>query len=147
MRVVRGAPWTESDDRYLEAHRSSLKIETIADKLHKTPGQVQKRATYLSIDKCSDGYTVLSLSRALGCRQSKIIKWIECGWLHAKRRKTDRPRDIWYISENAVLHFLRWHYNEISLAHVNQDWFFDIIFGGRHGIGVLEAPRDESAIL
>lgn len=134
--------WTPEDDHYLERLLPTTSIEDIMARTGRSFDSIRLRAKRLGINKRTTGYTLSSLCVALGCSHDKALRWIRLGWLRANRRHTaNKTNDMIYISENAVLDFMRTHPGEIDLRRVDPLWFFETVFGG---LGNLSQNEKES---
>jgi transposase-like protein len=139
--------WSQKDLEYLATHYCTMAVEDIALKLHRSVTAIRRKASDLGINKLSDGYTVQSLREAFGCTTYTIQKWIDLGWLKAKKRKSERKEnsDYWFISDDSVRSFIKDHWNEIDQHKVYWPWLRDMVFGGEKGLGSLVEPRGQAS--
>jgi hypothetical protein len=124
----RPKPWTDNEVSYLESQYHRTHVSTIARKLGRSTTAVAQKAKRLGIRKCGEGYTFHSL--ALGVDDHKVAAWIDRGLLPASRRKTDRERDVYFISEKAVREFIVQHPLEIDLRKADGLWLIDLLANG-----------------
>ncbi len=116
----RGTRWTPKDEQYLEDNWHRESVEGLARKLGHTKAAIKVRAKLLGVRKRDGGYTLQEVRRLLGCGHRKLTVWIERGWLHGERRKTDRRDDIWLFVDEDICRLLMNHPEEID--HRRVDW-------------------------
>ena len=134
--------WTEQEDHDLEMWLPRMEIVSIARKMNRSISSVALRVRYLRISKRpASGYNLDDLMEAFGCWDKVIRKWVDRGWL-----KGEQKNGVWHFSEQAVRSFMIRHPLEINQHAICWEWSVDILAGGRHGIGALEAPKDESSV-
>ncbi len=122
--------WTEKEIQYLESNYHRLHVITMAKHLKRTTTAVALKTKRLGIRKCDEGYTVNSLSLALGVDTHKVTRWIERGLLKAARRNTNRERDVYYLSEVSVREFIVRYPLEIDVRRVDGLWLIDLLANG-----------------
>lgn len=137
--------WTEQEEAELQRIYCTSSVEQIARRFHVSPHALRSKAYEMGLSKYTEGYTLRSLADAMGCSVYAVRRWIECGWLTARRRQTQgKDNDAFYISDTAVRAFILAHPAEV---HPNDDnWLliFDLLMGGSKGIGELSNPEREA---
>ncbi|MBW2673834.1 MAG: hypothetical protein JRD89_10545 [Deltaproteobacteria bacterium] len=123
-------PWSEADIKYLEANLHRASLERIAQRLGRSTTAVVLKAKRLGIRKSDEGYTLRSLAIAFGVDDHKVKGWVDTGLLRAQRRKSARPADMYYISDEAVRCFVLTYPLEFDLRRVDQLWFVDLFRNG-----------------
>lgn len=82
--------------------------------------------------KSGPWYTATSLASAFGVDSHQVTRWIHTGLLAARRRGSARtPQqggDMWFITENDVIRFIRDNPAAYDLRKVSQSWFLDLAF-------------------
>jgi hypothetical protein len=136
---IKEQPWSEQELALLErlAHHTP---EVIGRKMRErgfartTTGVLLKRKR-LKLRANVDGYSLTSLSRAMGVDQHVVKKWVKAGWLRATMNETARlpiqGGDSYHVSHSAVYAFAMAHPDEIDLCKVEKFWFLDLITQGR----------------
>lgn len=122
-------PWSEKETAYLESNLHRLSLAVLARKTGRSVTAVAIKAKRLGIRKIDEGYSVRSLAQAFGVDDHKIIDWINLGILTASRRNSERPRDIYFISDRAIKRFVSAYPTEFDLKKVDQLWFIDLLAG------------------
>lgn len=140
--------WTVEDEEYLERNLHKKSVAEIANKLGRTKVSIRLKAKRLGVNKAAqEGYTMRGLGIALGCDSKKIRHWVELGWLHGKRRKTERSEiqggDIWLFTNSDVRNLVVKHPGEIDPRRVDWIWMVDILTGNHYGLGSLDSVRGE----
>jgi predicted site-specific integrase-resolvase len=133
--------WSEQDVAHLEANFHRLHVSTLARKLKRSTTAVALKAKRLGIRKCGEGYTLQSLSLALGVDVHKVSRWVKRGLIKTSRRQTDRDRDHYYISERAVREFIRNHPSGVDTRRTDGLWLIDLLANGQ-----IHLMRSELAV-
>lgn len=138
-------PWTPEDEAYLERNMHSQSLAKIAQHLGRTKVAVKLKAKRLGVNKMlQEGYTLSGLCQGLGVDHHKAHQWIENGWIKARKRHTERPRDVWYFTDDAIRNFIAAHPLEIDPRKADWLWLVDILLsGGQKGLGELAIPDKE----
>lgn len=75
------------------------------------------------------------LASLFGVDSHAITKWIKLGYLHARKRGTERvPEqggDMWLIHEKDVYRFVLSRPLEFDIRKVDQLWFLDLVTEGK----------------
>lgn len=89
----------------------------------------RKRMRYSTIDE--NHYTATRLAAEFGIDIKVVTRWIEKGWLQARRRGTDRTAvqggDMWWIKRSQVKKFVVESIGVIDIRKVNKVWFVDLL--------------------
>lgn len=127
--------WTSDELDYLESHVSRTSWTAMAKKLGRSKFAVQIKAKRLGLRKLwTEGLTKCQVARAFGIDDHRVRKWIDYGWLKARRRRTDRTAenggDAWLILEPDLRRFIAMHPEEIDLRRIaDKTWFIDLLVG------------------
>ncbi len=127
--------WTGAELDYLERHISRTSWAAMARKLGRSKLAVQIKAKRLGLRKLwTEGLTKCQVARAFGIDDHRVRKWIDYGWLNARRRRTDRTAasggDAWLILEPDLRRFIAMHPEEIDLRRIaDKTWFIDLLVG------------------
>lgn len=88
-----------------------------------------KRMAFDTVD--IDLYCARSLGRAFGVDVKVVIRWIENGWLKARRRGTKRTAqqggDMWWVKRKDVRNFVIENVAAVDIRKVDKDWFVDLL--------------------
>jgi hypothetical protein len=122
-------PWSEKEVAYLEANLHTLSLAVMAKRLRRSITAVSLKAKRLGIKKSDEGYTARSLAQAFGVDDHKVVRWVELGVLKASRRNSQRPNDMYFISDQEVKRFVCTYPTEFDLRKVEQVWFIDLLAG------------------
>lgn len=133
-------PWSDAEIDLLEAHywKNPDNIRQIMErrgfKRSATAISVKRKRLNLFIADCDDVFTAHSLARVMGYGDPKTItRWIEKGWLKAKRKGTDRVEsqggDMWQIKRNDVKKFIRDNVAAVDIAKADKFWLVDLLTG------------------
>ena len=119
-------PWTPEEEAFLIEHWHSHSIGYLTRNLKKSTHGVYSKAHRLKLGpKFDDGYTASEVSRMLGYScGSSAVRWIEKGWLKAKRSKILKNGN-YCISENQIKTFMRLHPELWSFETLTFDPFYD----------------------
>ena len=131
MSRPKGKPWSPQEVEYLATWYHRRGVQVIAKALGRSVVAVKLRAKRLGYRKNGEGYTAHSLAQALGVDGHWVSDRIRDGKMHAVKRQTERlPEqggDTWFISEGAVVAFIRKYPFDVDLRKVDQLWFMDVI--------------------
>ena len=126
---IKDRTWPPEDIAYLKAHWGKQSIRLIAKQLKRSCSAIKNKANRLQLG-CSwqrdDGYTLRSLSEAMGCHTSKVQRWLTDGKLKATRSEVSPL--IWHITDAEVRAFVKTYPSEVDLARVDKYWFLGLIF-------------------
>jgi hypothetical protein len=124
-------PWDGDEEEYLEANYQRVSVKTLARRLQRSPTAIKLKAKRLGLRKHDEGYTACSLAEALGVDPHWVLARIRSGKLRAAHRRTERTAqqggDSWFITDEAVLDFLRERPYDFDLRKVDNLWFMDLI--------------------
>jgi hypothetical protein len=124
-------PWKKADEDYLETNYHRVSVKALARRLERSPTAVKLKAKRLGLRKHDEGYTACSLAEALGVDPHWVLARIRSGKLRASHRRTDRKPeqggDSWFITDEAILEFLRERPYDVDLRKVDSLWFMDLI--------------------
>jgi hypothetical protein len=126
-------PWSAEEVAYLEQNFHRVSIQRLARRMGRTVTAVALKKKRLGLRKTDEGYTARSLAEAFGVDDHKVTGWIERGLLRASMRGTERERDVYYVSDRAVLDFVRQNPLGFDLRKVDQLWFMDLVLNGTNG--------------
>jgi hypothetical protein len=130
-------PWTPEKVSYLQAHQHRVAMRSIAKHLGRTLVAVRLKAKRLELRKSDEGYTLSALCLGLGTNHHKVERWLTRGWIKGSRRHTDRTRDMWFFTDQAIRQLVRKHPNEIDPRRVDWIWLVDVLLDG---LGDLASP-------
>lgn len=129
---TREPAWTEKETQIVErlAWMCNRKIveRLRAAGFHRTETGVALKRKRLRAGANLPYFTARGLGECLGEDSHKVARWIERGWLPAK--KSER-KEAWLIHENDVYRFLLEYPMEYELRKVDQLWFLDAITQGK----------------
>lgn len=128
---LKDRPWTSDEEEYLETNYHRVSVKTVGRRLERSPTAVKLKAKRLGLRKHDEGYTACSLAEALGVDPHWVLARIHSGKLRATHRRTERTArqggDSWFVTDEAVLDFLRKHPYDLDLRKVDSLWFMDLI--------------------
>lgn len=119
-------PWTPEQEAFLIEHWHSHSVGYVMRNLKKSRSSVYSKANRLKLGpKFDDGYTALEVAQMMGyCHGSSVVRWIEKGWLKAKRSKILQNRN-YCIGETQLKTFMKAHQELWSFETLNFDPFHD----------------------
>lgn len=126
--------WSAADIAFLETHIGSRHVLWIAKRLERSITAVVVKSKRLGISRreCRDWFTATQLAVGFGVDPTTVARWIEKGWLKARRFGQDHPDGrvcAHRISLAAARTFVREHPTAFLLAKVDQVWFLDLVCG------------------
>jgi hypothetical protein len=135
-------PWSEAETELLErnAHKCAHVIAKIMRKAgyRRTPTAISirlKRSGFSRRDEliAAGIYTARALGQCLGIDSHTITRWIDKGWLAAKRAGTSRTDaqggDHWHIKEADVRDFIIDYTAHVDIRKVDKFWLVDLLSG------------------
>jgi len=137
--------WTEKELGILErsAHlvpeRIQINLKRVGFK-RSLAGIVLKRRRMRFLQNI-DGSTARSVAECFGIDVHGVTRYIEKGWLKARRRGTKRTErqggDHWLIKDQWVRDFVINHVGVIDFRKVDKYWLVDLLAGGTRGMGPI----------
>jgi hypothetical protein len=145
-RQIKRPNWSPEEEQYLEDNYHRRNYLSLRNGLMRINGGVSRsrtaielKAKRLQITKGAEGFVLRGVEALLGCDHHKIHRWIDRGWLAAKRRGTFRKEsqggDMWYFRPEDLRTFVINHPDEIDLRRV-----------AKHEIIALLADEKETLI-
>ncbi len=133
--------WSAEELDFLKKH-AWRSPERIRDKLRekfgvaRTPAAIILKRRRLKLLSNTHFYSAQHLGELLGEDGHKVVRWIHCGLLEARKRGLEKrtPQqggDIYAIFPADVRKFINHNPHEIDLAKVEKYWFLDLITGGK----------------
>ncbi len=116
-------PWSEDDLQFLADNYGRIRLETIAKKLDRTTTAVKLRASRENIRTTDNFLTGSMVARILGADLSTVRRWIELGYLKAKKSKVVRRSKyfVWHIEAAALEEFLRDYNHLFDLRRISRE--------------------------
>jgi len=131
---VKEPRWTAEQDSFLLENAGVRTPKWIAKRVGRTLTAVVVRLTRLHISRrVREGLTARDVALCFGIDVHAVTRWIDQGKLAAKRRGTDRARDPYVVSLQAIRQFVRCYPMLFRLDKVDQLWFMDLVFSGKIG--------------
>lgn len=133
LRVTERAPWTPEEDELLEQHvaKSPEALQRIFARhgFKRSPASCLARRLALELSPRDDPdvMTVSALSRAMGCAEHTVIRWIRTGALKAKPYR-DIEKSPWCIHRRHLREFLIRN-AEWDHRRCNRDWLIEMLSG------------------
>lgn len=140
----RGLPWAVAEDEILRA-APHLKPQTLRLRLARagfarSETAIVVRLKRLGESRCDpEAMTASDLSRLMGVNPTTVLRWIEAGWLKAKRHagwrqpgqpRPDSERAEYRIRAADVRRFVIDNAAVVDLRKVDRFWFIDMLGGG-----------------
>ncbi|MBW2607721.1 MAG: hypothetical protein JRD05_08810 [Deltaproteobacteria bacterium] len=129
--------WSEKEIKILE-HASQYTLQVIQRKLkaagysRSQMGILLKRRRMRFLNNLK-GYSAESVAMCFGIDSHAVIRWIENGWLKAKKRGTNRTArqggDQWYIKDKDIRDFIIDSAAVIDIRKVDKYWLIDLLAG------------------
>lgn len=128
--------WSKDEIELLE--KNSYKKPDVIARIFRNKGH-NRTATAIVVKRkrlqCDttdiDHYTATQLASEFGVDIKVITRWIERGWLTAKRRGTSRTEqqggDMWWIKRKHVRDFVVESIGVIDIRKVDKVWFVDLL--------------------
>ena len=128
--------WSEAEISLLE--ENSYKNHEVIARIFRAKGfkrtatAIVVKRTRLQCDTVDiDHYTATQLAIEFGVDSKVVTRWIDRGWLKARRRGTDRTDrqggDMWWIKRKQVRAFIVDSIGIVDIRKVNKIWFVDIL--------------------
>lgn len=123
---------------------SEKELKILERNAHKTPPRIQihlKKAGYqrsqqgiflkrkrMRFTQNLSGYSARSVSLCFGIDEHTVIRWIEQGWLKAKKRGTERADgDHYFIKNQWIRNFIKESVSVIDFRKVDKYWLVDLL--------------------
>jgi len=130
--------WSPEEEEYLEDKYHRWGYVALRNGLMRINGGVSRsrtaiklKAKRLQVTKGAEGFVMIGIQALLGCDHHKIHRWIDHGWLAAKRRGTERKKsqggDMWYFRPEDLRTFIINHPDEIDLRRVAKHEFITLL--------------------
>lgn len=129
-------PWSSEEMEILEnnGHKTDVVLVRMLAKkgYRRTETAVHVKIKRLHVDRSDPHhYTAHGLASLLGVDGKTVTSWIEKGWLHAKRRGTDRVAaqggDQHWIHHSEVRRFIIEETARVDLRKVDKYWFIEFL--------------------
>jgi len=137
--------WTPEEEEYVGKNYARSALKAMHRKLGRSEGAIRLKAKRLGYRKMGEGYTLSSLAQALGVDPHWVGNRVRSGALKATHRHSKRlPQqggDAYYITDQAVVDFIRNHPMDIDLRKVDRLWFIEVMLGAPNG---RAAPENHS---
>lgn len=144
-RPARGRRWVAAEDAILEAGiEAGVSPQTIARKLQKagfnrgTASVIHRKET-LCWRLSRNTLTVRDVAKLFGADHKSVLRWINKGWLSAKRgvafyaadprESADPERQHWAISYGQLRNFMLRHFAEWDHRRMRKEILLDILIG------------------
>lgn len=131
-------PWSEAEIE-IAADNAHLCLRVIAKKLKAAGFRRTETAIHVKLKRLSacredpNHYTARGLAELMGVDGGTVSRWIEKGWLKARRRGTGRTDaqggDQWWIARGSVKRFIVDNVAAVDLRKVEKHWFVDLLAG------------------
>jgi len=129
---------------------SEKELEILERSAHLTPGIIQKnlkkkgfsrtqmgiilKRKQMRFLKNLHGHSARSVAVCFGIDDHTIIRWIEKGWLKARKRGTERIKaqggDHWFIKNKWIRDFIKESVSVIDFRKVDKYWLVDLLSVG-----------------
>lgn len=130
-------PWTDEELKILERN-AHLTTKIIQKKLinagfHRTEMGIllkRRRMRFLSNLK---GQSAWMVAECFGVDQKAVVRWIQKGWLKARRRGTDRTDiqggDYYFVRDKWIRDFVINNVEVIDFRKLDKHWLVNILIG------------------
>jgi hypothetical protein len=133
-------PWEAAEDEMVQQNADKglrwIQIKLKASGFQRSMAAISSRRNKLgcSGDSDPDRMNAAQLSRLCGIDNKVVLRWIEEGWLKAKRGQslfTPNPKEdyFWIIRAADFRAFVRNYQSAIDLRKVDQPWFMEVLLG------------------
>jgi len=129
--------WSDKEIKILE-HAAQYTLPVIQRKLkaagyrRSQMGILLKRKRMRFLNNLN-GHSVRSIATCFGIDDHSVTRWIEKGWLRAKKRGTNRTArqggDHWYIKDKWIRDFIIDSVSVIDIRKVDKYWLVDLLAG------------------
>jgi hypothetical protein len=131
--------WSDAEiailERFAWMSPARIQIKLKAKGFHRTQTAIDVKLDRTYARRNTPFFTGRGLASLLGIDSHAVTRWINLGYLKAKRRGTERHDgnggDMYMIHENDVRVFVYARPMEIDLRKVDQLWFLDFITEGK----------------
>ncbi len=131
-------PWSQEEIDLLEMHyfRTAPSVSALFRRhgFSRTAGAVANKRKRLQFRlEDSEVYTARRLASVMGVNAKVITRWIEKGWLRARRKGTDRKkvqgRDMYQIPRYEIARFIRDNVAMVDICKTDKFWLVDLLAG------------------
>lgn len=142
--------WTESELKILERnaykHPETIQKRLRKDGFHRSVQGIVLKRKRMHLLKSFGFDNTLSLAECLGVDAHAVVRYIQKGWLKARRRGTRRTRqqggDHWLIKEKDIRAFIIENVSILDFRKIDKFWLVDLLAGGSNGVGPLKEKQD-----
>ncbi len=130
-------PWSDAEIELLESHywKNPDNIRQIMSrrgyKRTATAISVKRKRLHLFVADCDDVFTATGLSNIMGIDAKTVTRWIEKGWLKAKKKGTERTErqggDMWQISRKDLKRFIKENVAVVEIHKADKFWLVDLL--------------------
>lgn len=137
--------------RFREPEWSEAEIDIIAERAHKSPKTIRKYLANKGFERTETAiivklkrlgqstgreadpnhYTATHTAGLFGVDTKTVTRWIDKGWLKAKRRGTERTAqqggDEWWIHRRDIRRFIIENTAAVDIRKVEKFWFVDLL--------------------
>ena len=137
--------WTREEEAFLEQHAGTRHVNWLRRKLNRSLTSVVLKIKRMGFSRSrSDGYSLRDLEACFGIDHHGIERWVREGKLKVRHWNPEHPAKggMWFVTQSAVLRFVRTHPMAFRLDKVDQVWFLDLVLGGN----LLDRSHDHCEI-
>lgn len=122
--------WTEEEMDILREWTGRRSSRWIAKRLGRTKLSVVRKQQRAGMGTAvHDGYTLEQVAGCFGVTSKTVHEWINSGKLVASVQNSDRERDVYRISDEALKDFIRRYPLAYKFHRVDQLWFLGFVLG------------------
>lgn len=142
--------WTEEEIEEAREELTKSSVEEVAKRLKRTPKALRcalnRRELSVRDIRC-DSFSIASLAHVLHVRREEITRWIEAGWLPARRQSKGR---LYTITADDFAHLYKKHLHDLLDRHRVTNLslfeaFYQYCYVPKHTVGeqLLDVRRDK----
>ncbi len=101
-------PWSDEEEEFLRDHYSRMTLNTLANRLGRSPRAIRERRGDLGLHRTDGFYTASALAEIFGMPEKKLILLVKQGWFKGSRARYNRgPHRPWRFCETNIRRFIR----------------------------------------
>ena len=148
------ANWSKPEKKILERHayKHPETIKKILKKagFHRSVQGIVLKRKRMHLLQAFDFETAHSLAQCLGIDAKGVTRYIQKGWLKAKKRGTRRTAlqggDQWLIKTKNIREFIIENVSILDFRKIDKFWLVDLLAGGENGLGPINHNDQKDTI-
>ena len=146
------ANWSKPEIKILEKHayKHPENIKKVLKKagFHRSVQGIVLKRRRMHLLQSLDFETAHSLAQCLGVDDHAVVKYIQKGWLKARKRGTKRTAsqggDQWLIKTRNIRQFIIENVSILDFRKIDKFWLVDLLAGGENGLGPINHNQEDT---